>query len=153
MLIDLLIAINILIPIFCSIVLCYNNKGIKLDHVFIVSAAYLYFWMIPLTAYRYKIFNYIIQEGNFAHMFNLNNIILGESDKIKYLICIICIYLSFIIGEIISRNMRYRKYRIKYLSVTYRIVVLTKIDPILFNLAVDVNLFCWVSEVKNTFKF
>ena len=113
---DSLIFINIIIPIFCCFISSFNRHGLRFDHVFIVSAAYIYFWIIPLTVYRFKLFTPLVREEKFASSFSLENIILSEDDQLMYLTCILSIYLAFIIGEIISRQFKFKRYKLKYFT-------------------------------------
>ena len=113
---DSLIFINIIIPIFSCCISSFNRHGLRFDHVFIVSAAYIYFWIIPLTVYRFKLFTPLVREEKFASSFSLENIILSEDDQLMYLTCILSIYLAFIIGEIISRQFRFKRYKLKYFT-------------------------------------
>ena len=46
MFLEFLVILNILTPVYCIYIFCYNESGFKLDHVFIVSCGFIYFWML-----------------------------------------------------------------------------------------------------------
>ena len=53
MLLNLLLITNTVVPILCIIGFCHSKKGFQIDHVFVISAGYLYYWMMPLFTYHY----------------------------------------------------------------------------------------------------
>jgi hypothetical protein len=52
MLLNLLLITNTVVPILCIIGFCHSKKGFQIDHVFVISAGYLYYWMMPLFTYH-----------------------------------------------------------------------------------------------------
>ena len=107
MVINILVIINILLPILCIYHFCHNKNGIRLDHIFILSSGYLYYWITPIAMYRFNLiarFN----ESDFASFFNIDNILVSESLMINYLTIIIITYMSFILGEILSKKLKYK---------------------------------------------
>ena len=44
-----------IIPLLGMVVFCVNKKGLKIDHVFLFSAGFLYFWIMPLMRHKTKI--------------------------------------------------------------------------------------------------
>ena len=57
MLLNSLIIVNFIVPLLGMVVFCVNKKGCKIDHVFLFSAGFLYFWIMPLM--RHKKFEFI----------------------------------------------------------------------------------------------
>ena len=60
MLLNSLIIVNFIIPLLGMVVFCVNKKGCKIDHVFLFSAGYLYFWIMPLMVNQlivYQMYN------------------------------------------------------------------------------------------------
>ena len=72
MILDSLIIANILVPPLCIIKLCLTKKGLKFDHVFIISAGFLYYWLFPIVNYQYNLFGYwneVFPKISFLFMF------------------------------------------------------------------------------------
>ncbi len=134
MFLDYLIPLNIVTPIICIYKFCYKESGFKLDHVFIISSGFIYFWMVPLTVYHYNLFNFIIKESHFAKTFSLRNIDLIDERCSFYLIIIFCIYISFIFGEHLSLKIKYKYLKISPFSIkplSYVLLIYTLILGIL----------------------
>ena len=94
MILDFIIPLNFVIPIFYIYKYCYNESGFKMDHVFIISSGFIYFWMIPLTVYHYNLFSSYSFEYDFSIQFSLKNIALNNELIERYLIYIFCIYVT-----------------------------------------------------------
>ena len=82
MILDSLIIANILVPPLCIIKLCLTKKGLKFDHVFIISAGFLYYWLFPIVNYQYNLFGYW-KESKLAVIFNIPNHLLKEEHTIQ----------------------------------------------------------------------
>ena len=133
MLLNSLIAVNFIIPLLGMVVFCVNKKGLKVDHVFLFSAGFLYFWILPLMTYQFKIdkiYNEImvaynksyvaattISEKLFANSFGVENYIVSDDIYIKYLIILFCIYAAFILGEFVSCKIKYKPKIISVFSI------------------------------------
>ena len=65
-----------------------------MDHVFIISSGFIYFWIIPLTFYHYNILSDKIKEIDFARELGFKNIELTDERTAFYLIIIFCILLT-----------------------------------------------------------
>ena len=134
MFLDFLILLNIVTPIICIYKYCYNKSGFKLDHVFIISSGFIYFWMIPLTVYHYNLFSDSINEIDFAHRVELKPFFINDETSVRYLIFIFFIYASFIFGEYISSRIRYKYFRISQFStkpLSYVLLIYTLLLAIL----------------------
>ena len=124
---DILMFANIVFPILCIIGFCHSNKGIIIDHVFIISAGYLFYWMMPLVTYHYGFLENIFNEEKYAIYFGVENNMIEYAMKIKYLIIAFGIYVSFIIGHALSIRIKINYYKIypfslkplKYLSYIF----------------------------------
>ena len=133
MLLNSLIAVNFIIPLLGMIIFCVNKKGLKVDHVFLFSAGFLYFWIMPLMTYQFKIdkiYNEImvaynksyvaattISEKVFANSFGVENYIVSDDIYIKYLIILFCIYAAFILGEFVTCKIKYKPKIISVFSI------------------------------------
>ena len=134
MLLEILIPLNIATPIICIFIFCYNESGFKLDHVFIISSGFIYFWMLPLTFYHYNIFSIMINEIPFAENLGLEYIKIDNERYGYYLIITFCIYISFIFGEYLSSRIKYKYTKISPFSKTplsYILLIFTVILVIL----------------------
>ena len=134
-----LIVVNFIIPLLGMVVFCVNKKGLKIDHVFLFSAGFLYFWIMPLMIYKLKIYEIysmmlfaihgkylideiglllsIITEKAFSDNFSVENYVVSDDKYIKYLILLFCIYAAFIIGELISSKIKYKTHRVSSFSL------------------------------------
>ena len=118
MLLNLLLITNTVVPILCIIGFCHSKKGFQIDHVFIISAGYLYYWMMPLFTYHYGFLETLnFNEKEFSSILGVENYIIEYNMKIKYLIITFGIYASFIIGHALSIRIRMNYYRIYPFSI------------------------------------
>ena len=107
MLLNLLLITNTVVPILCIIGFCHSKKGFQIDHVFVISAGYLYYWMMPLFTYHYGFLETLnFNEKEFSSILGVENYIIEYNMKIKYLIITFGIYASFIIGHALSIRIR-----------------------------------------------
>ena len=132
MVLDILMFANILVPILCVIGFCHSNKGFLIDHVFIISAGYLFYWMMPIVTYQYGFLGNIFSEAKISSNLGVENDIIGYNIKIKYLIIAFGIYASFIIGHMLSIKIRINYYNIypfslkplKYISYIFLVLLI-----------------------------
>jgi len=115
MLLDLLMIFNIAFPTLCIIGFCHNKRGFIIDHVFILSTGFIFYWILPLFTYYFGFFNESgdsLSQQYLADTYGVTYYILGFSIQVKYLIITSGIYISFIIGHILSIRMKFKYYRI-----------------------------------------
>ena len=119
MILNVLIYSNLIIPIITVIILCHDRRGFKIDHVFLFSIGYVYYWVIPMYVFEYQYMDTIYSEVYFARIFYMDSNIykLKNTLKIYYLINILAIYIFFLIGEIIFRTIKFKRYIIKPFNI------------------------------------
>jgi hypothetical protein len=119
MLLDLLMISNIAVPIMCIIGFCHNDKGFIIDHVFILSAGFIFYWILPVCIYYFGFFisPFSLSQSAISASYGVTYINLTRILQLQYLIITSGIYTSFIIGHILSVRMRIIYFRINHFSL------------------------------------
>lgn len=52
------LAINIVFTVFSIYMLCFNKKGIEINHTLLFGLGFLYYWMLPIVVGQFKLFQY-----------------------------------------------------------------------------------------------
>ncbi|BCB96296.1 hypothetical protein JZK55_12180 [Dissulfurispira thermophila] len=92
-----LISLNLLIPLIFCIKLNNNfsKDGVKIDHILLFSAAFIFYWIFPILFGLIRLFEYEPSMNEYYQIFDqINDYVL-----IKYLLISLFCYMSFVIGS------------------------------------------------------
>lgn len=98
----LLIFINILVPVFCAIRNCVKSEGMEINHIFLFSFGYLYYWIFPIIVGKLGLFE---QTDFLQGWHNIYNSIY-EPYVLYYLLITIFWYIAYYYG-----SLSYRKFK------------------------------------------
>ncbi len=97
-LIFILMAVNIVVPLWVMQRFCVTRKGVEFNHILMFSLGFLFYWMVPIVVGMNRLFE---SELAMRLWYQVFDVISPEVIAI-YLVIALCCYLSFIAGTVFT---------------------------------------------------
>lgn len=91
-----------LVPFVTVIRLCRTKNGIEVDHIFLFSCGFLFYWIIPIAlgnTHYYKFY-----EGSYPLWESIFNNV-PDNTWVAYFLSCLLFYITFIAGDLLSRRV------------------------------------------------
>ncbi len=89
-----------ILPVVTVIRLCRSNNGIEVDHVFLFSCGFIFYWIIPITLGNTHYFK--VYESSYPLWISIFDNI-QDNTWVAYFLCCLLFYISFIAGDLFNR--------------------------------------------------
>ena len=120
----LFLTLNLALPLIVIVTRILRTGGLKIDHIFLFSCGYYFYWMLPLLLSYGTVQNG--SEGTYYVIFSVFSLDISNINKWLdyfnqltkerlniYLLCTLIFYISFLLGDYLCENTR--KINIKYI--------------------------------------
>ena len=97
-----LLGCGLVLPVVTVIRLCRKDDGIEIDHIFLFSCGFIFYFILPIVLGRMGYFPMYSGYGAWKSTFDS----ISDSTWIAYFISCIVWYISFIVGDIVGRKFR-----------------------------------------------
>ena len=91
-----------MVPIVTVIRLCRTKNGIEVDHIFLFSCGFIFYWIIPIALGNTHYFRFY--EGSYQLWESIFNNI-SDNTWVAYFLSCLVFYISFIAGDLLSRRI------------------------------------------------
>lgn len=130
--ISLLIWINFLIPVVCTLKNCVSKRGVEVNHIFLFSVGFIYYWILPFALGNCRYFE---DEPGMQTWY-------GAFDSIpkmvlaSYLLVCLCCYFCFLSGTWLAGSIvpkSSRKYKnLRFCSSALNLFLIPALIPIIY---------------------
>lgn len=91
-----------ILPIVTIIRRWRSNNGIEVDHIFLFSCGFIFYWIMPITLGNTHYFK--VYESSYPLWISIFNNI-RDNTWVAYFLCCLLFYISFIAGDLFSRHI------------------------------------------------
>lgn len=130
--ISLLIWINALVPVLCTLKRSVSKQGLEIDHISLFSVGFVYYWILPVAIGNYRYFEEAPGMKTWYGVFDS----IPKTVLVTYLQVCLCCYFCFLSGTWIAgktvRKSDRKSKDLRFSSCALNLLLIPALVPIIY---------------------